>query len=87
MQQDIYYLGQICLFPYNFSPRNFIKCDGRLLSTQENTPLYSIIGTTYGGNGVLNFRIPKLSAVSDSEPPFHSVDYYICIEGSYPPRD
>ena len=86
MQQDIYYLGQICLFPYEYEPEHFIKCDGRTLSIQENTPLYSLIGTKFGGDGVLNFCIPKLNEVTTTEAPFTGIGYYICIEGPYPPR-
>ena len=87
MQQDMYYLGQICLFPYYFKPQNFIKCDGSLLPVDKNEALFSIIGTKFGGNGVTEFRIPNLKPLVDSEVSVDVVHYYICIEGQYPPRD
>lgn len=87
MQQDMYYLGQICLFPYEYEPENFIKCDGRTLPIRDNEALYSLIGTKFGGDGVLNFNIPKMTGVANTEPPFTGIDYYICIQGQYPPRN
>lgn len=87
MQQDVYYLGQICLFPYYFQPSGFIKCDGSLLPLDKNEALFSIIGTKFGGNGITDFRIPNLKPLADSEVSVEAVHYYICIEGQYPPRD
>ncbi len=54
------YYGQICLFAFNYAPRNWILCDGRLLSIGENSALFALLGTTYGGNGVTNFGLPDL---------------------------
>ena len=87
MQQDMYYLGQICLFPYFFQVSGFIKCDGSVLPIEKNEALFSLIGTKYGGDGTHDFRIPNLKPLKNPEEPFDAVDYYICIEGPYPPRD
>jgi microcystin-dependent protein len=55
-----YYIGQILMFAGNFAPMGWALCDGRLLSIQENDVLFSLIGTTYGGNGTTNFALPDL---------------------------
>ena len=54
------YLGQIIAVPYNFAPVGWQMCDGSLLSIADNDALYSLIGTTYGGDGVSNFAVPDL---------------------------
>jgi microcystin-dependent protein len=54
------FLGQILLVPYNFAPRGYAFCSGQLLSIQQNSALFSLLGTTYGGNGVTTFALPDL---------------------------
>jgi microcystin-dependent protein len=54
------FIGEICLFPYNFCPRGFAATDGQLLSISQNTALFSLLGTTYGGNGQTTFALPDL---------------------------
>lgn len=53
-------IGQIVLFPFNFPPRGWAFCNGQLLSIAQNTALFSILGTTYGGNGQTTFGLPDL---------------------------
>jgi microcystin-dependent protein len=53
-------LGEIILVPYNFSPVGWAECNGQLLSISQNTALFSLLGTTYGGNGVSTFALPDL---------------------------
>lgn len=55
-----FYLGEIRLFAANFVPGRWLPCDGRLLSLQQNVGLFSLLGTTYGGDGVTNFALPDL---------------------------
>lgn len=55
-----YFLGEIKLVPYNFAPNGWLRCDGQLLSIAQNTALFSLLGTTYGGNGVTTFALPDL---------------------------
>ena len=57
---DEAYIGAIVLFGGNFAPRNWAFCDGSLLPINQNTALYSILGTTYGGNGSTTFALPDL---------------------------
>lgn len=54
------YIGEIMLFAGTFTPANYIDCDGRSLPISGNEALYSLIGTTYGGNGTTNFNVPDL---------------------------
>ncbi len=54
------YIGQIIMFAGNFAPRNWAFCQGQLLSIAQNTALFSILGTTYGGNGQTTFGLPDL---------------------------
>ena len=56
------FVGQIQIFPYNFAPRGWAFCNGQLLSIAQNTALFSILGTTYGGNGTSNFALPNLQS-------------------------
>lgn len=53
-------IGEIRLFAGTFEPRNWAFCDGRLMSIAENEALYTIIGTTYGGDGQTTFALPDL---------------------------
>lgn len=52
------YMGSIRIFVGTFAPNNFMFCDGKLLSIAEYDALFSIIGTTYGGDGVRTFALP-----------------------------
>jgi len=54
------FLGEIRLFGCNFAPLGWALCDGQLLSIAENTALFSLLGTTYGGNGTSTFALPDL---------------------------
>ena len=49
------YMGEIKLFPYGFIPKGWMKCDGQLLAINSNQALFSILGTTYGGDGRTTF--------------------------------
>jgi microcystin-dependent protein len=48
------------LFPFNFAPTGFAFCQGQLLPISQNTALFSLLGTQYGGNGISNFALPDL---------------------------
>jgi microcystin-dependent protein len=54
------FIGIIKLFAGNFAPRGWMFCDGSILSISSNTALFSILGTTYGGDGVRTFALPNL---------------------------
>ena len=54
------FIGEITLFAGNFAPRGWAFCDGQLLQIAQNTALFSILGTTYGGDGRTTFGLPDL---------------------------
>lgn len=54
------FIGEIILFGGNFAPRGWAFCNGQILSIAQNTALFSILGTTYGGNGQTTFALPDL---------------------------
>jgi microcystin-dependent protein len=54
------YVGQVMLVGFNFAPRGWASAAGQTLSIQQNTALFSLLGTYYGGNGTTNFMLPNL---------------------------
>ncbi len=54
------YIGEIRAFGFNFAPLNWAYCNGKLMAISQNTSLFQIIGTTYGGDGVSTFGLPNL---------------------------
>jgi microcystin-dependent protein len=54
------FIGEIRIFGGNFAPRGWMFCQGQLLSIAQNTALFSLLGTTYGGNGQTTFALPDL---------------------------
>ena len=66
------FIGQIILFGGNFAPRGWAFCKGQLLAISQHTALFSILGTTYGGDGRTTFALPDLQgrkAVSQGNGP------------------
>ena len=55
-------IGEIRLFAGNFAPKNWSFCNGATIQIASNTALFSILGTTYGGNGTTNFQLPNLQS-------------------------
>lgn len=55
-----FFIGQIMMFSGNFAPKYFALCNGQLLPINQNTALFSLLGTTYGGNGTTTFGLPDL---------------------------
>jgi len=58
------FLGEIRAFAFTFAPSGWALCGGQLISLQQNAALYSLLGTSYGGNGTTNFGLPNLQNVS-----------------------
>lgn len=54
------YIGEIRIFGFNFAPRGWAFCDGQTIPISQNTALFSILGTVYGGNGTTTFQLPNL---------------------------
>ncbi len=62
------FLGQVAMFGGNFAPQGWAFCDGQLLPISQNTALFSLLGTTYGGNGQTTFALPNLQGASPLHP-------------------
>lgn len=77
-----YYIGYITVFPYTFEPMYWLWCKGQTLPISQYSALFALIGTTYGGDGVNNFKIPNMQGL-EAIPGLH---YAICIEGVFPSR-
>jgi len=58
------FLAEIRIFTGNFAPKGWALCDGQLMSIAQNTALFSLLGTTYGGNGTSNFALPNLQGMA-----------------------
>jgi microcystin-dependent protein len=61
------FVAEIRIFPFNFAPKGWAFCDGQILPISQNTALFSLLGTTYGGDGKANFALPNL----DGNAPMH----------------
>jgi microcystin-dependent protein len=62
------FVAEIRIFPFNFAPTGWATCDGQLLPLSQNTALFSLLGTTYGGNGESNFALPDLQGNAPMHP-------------------
>lgn len=62
------FVAEIRIFPFNFAPKGWAWCDGQLLPLSQNTALFSLLGTTYGGNGKTNFALPDLQGSVPMQP-------------------
>ena len=73
------FIAEIRIFAGNFAPRGWAFCDGQLLPVSNNTALFSLIGTTYGGDGRTTFALPKIEDLNGCKA-------IIALEGIYPSR-
>jgi len=78
------FLGQIILLPFNFAPNGFARCVGQTLPIAQNTALFSLLGTTFGGDGQKTFKLPDFSRVTNLPSGCY---YYIALIGVYPSRN
>src|SRR5215218_6250782 len=62
------FVAEIRMFPFNFAPKGWAWCDGQLLPLSQNTALFSLLGTTYGGDGKSNFALPDLQGSAPMHP-------------------
>jgi microcystin-dependent protein len=62
------FVAEIRIFPFNFAPRGWAFCDGQLIPISQNTALFSLLGTTYGGDGKSNFALPDLQGRAPMHP-------------------
>jgi microcystin-dependent protein len=62
------FVAEIRIFPFQFAPKGWAWCDGQLLPLSQNTALFSLLGTTYGGNGKSNFALPDMQGNAPMHP-------------------
>src|SRR5712691_12774142 len=62
------FLAEIRIFPFNFPPKGWAFCDGQILPLSQNTALFSLLGTTYGGDGKSNFALPNMQGNAPIHP-------------------
>jgi microcystin-dependent protein len=62
------FVAEIRIFPFNFPPKGWAFCDGQILPISQNTALFSLLGTTYGGNGQSTFALPDLQGSAPMHP-------------------
>jgi microcystin-dependent protein len=62
------FLGEVRLFANDFAPAGWLTCDGQLLPIPQNTALFSLLGTTYGGDGKSTFALPNLNGRTPLQP-------------------
>jgi microcystin-dependent protein len=62
------FVAEIRMFPFNFAPTGWAFCDGQLLPLSQNTALFSLLGTTYGGDGKSTFALPDLQGSAPMHP-------------------
>ena len=87
------YMGQILQFGSNYCPRGTIAASGQTLGIAQNTALFSLFGTTYGGDGQTTFALPDLRAKDANGQPIAPGEpgagmlHCVVEQGYYPPRD
>ncbi|MEA2490081.1 MAG: hypothetical protein QOH21_1873 [Acidobacteriota bacterium] len=62
------FVAEIRIFPFNFAPKGWAWCDGQLMPLSQNTALFSLLGTTYGGDGKSTFALPDLQGRAPMHP-------------------
>jgi len=62
------FVAEIRIFPFNFPPKGWAFCDGQLLPISQNTALFSLLGTTYGGDGKSTFALPDMQGNAPMQP-------------------
>ena len=75
------FVAEIRIFPFNFAPKGWAFCDGQLLPLSQNTALFSLLGTQFGGDGRTNFALPKIPDLAPG------VKYFIAVQGIFPSRN
>ncbi|MEO5338056.1 MAG: tail fiber protein [Magnetospirillum sp. WYHS-4] len=83
------YVGAVCVLAGNFCPDGYLQADGRSLEIKGNQILYSLLGSSYGGDNKTMFNLPDLrKAASDGKdmPAVKGLTYCIANTGFYPPR-
>src|SRR5438445_1749363 len=62
------FVAEIRIFPFNFAPKGWATCDGQIMPISQNTALFSLLGTTYGGDGKSTFALPDMQGNAPMQP-------------------
>jgi microcystin-dependent protein len=81
------YIAEIETFAFNFCPQGWAPLDGRLMSISQNTALFSLLGTTYGGDGKSTFALPLVKPIFTISPAAPQLLQCIALVGTFPPRN
>ncbi len=92
------FIGEVCQFPYSYAPKGWAYCHGQMMPIQSNQALFSLLGTTYGGDGRTTFALPDLRPkdangnviqleVGDIHEGKVFIESFIALQGIYPSRD
>lgn len=92
------FIGEICQYPYTFEPKDWAYCHGQMMAINSNQALFSLLGTTYGGDGKTTFKLPDLRPKDVNGNPIQLrvgdiyqgkvyMESFIALRGLYPPRD
>jgi microcystin-dependent protein len=81
------FIGEVETFAFNFCPQGWLPLDGRLLPINQNQALFSLLGTTYGGDGKTTFALPTGKAVFTLSPGNPQLLQCIAILGIFPSRN
>jgi microcystin-dependent protein len=79
------FLGEIQIFAFNFCPAGWAAANGQLLQISQYTALFSLLGTTYGGDGVATFALPKWGPILTANG--GALRACIALEGVFPPQN
>jgi len=79
-------IGEIQLFAGNFAPYGWAFCDGKAIPIMQNTALFSILGTQYGGDGRVTFQLPNLAPLKEADGGQTPIRYIIALQGIFPRR-
>ena len=79
-----FFIGQICMFPWDWAVRGWAKCDGQMLQIAQYQALYALIGTEFGGDGRTTFALPKMKPIKTDGG--GDVAYFVNLLGVFPSR-
>ncbi|MDD4493170.1 MAG: tail fiber protein [Eubacteriales bacterium] len=79
-QIDVNVTGELLLLPYDYNITGFLKCDGSFRPIQAYNKLYSLLGSTFGGDGDTQYKLPDMTDKS----PINGINYYLCSDGDNP---
>ncbi len=77
------FLGEVRAMPFGFAPNGWTPCQGQLLPMEQDPALFSLLGTTYGGDGKSTFALPNIPPLQGNN---GTLQYCIAVQGLYPTR-